>query len=166
MANNTVLFKETIRRFTQHFGREPLAVGVVDGICWATARSLVVGINGYVLIPAKGHPWSAGFPDDFDADTVLDAHGGITWQEHPWIGFDTAHAGDWWAPEYDPRGMSELYQPPGFGAKKWTPTLVQVQAERLAIQVARIGLQAARYETQQQPSRFRHLDIIEERNTP
>lgn len=42
-----------------------MAIGVEQSIVWATARG-TVGVCGYALIPAEGHPWSRKWPIDRD----------------------------------------------------------------------------------------------------
>ena len=144
-------------KFAEDFDKAPLRVGAVGNVAWATCPSPVVGINGYALIPAEGHLWSAGWPDDdgFDLDDLITVHGGVTYSQHPWIGFDTAHAWDWWPPEYDRLAMSSrfLVVP---DAKRWTPELVVLEAQMLARQIAKIGNCAT---SAQGTSRFAHLDV-------
>ena len=41
-------------------------MGVEDGILWACQRG-TVGICGYALIPAEGHPWSPQLPSGLDS---------------------------------------------------------------------------------------------------
>lgn len=152
---NAQLLEVARRKFIEDFnGREPLDMGVADGIVWVTVVG-PVGVNGYAMIPAEGHPWSGELPCDneWDLDDVLDIHGGVTWARHPWIGFDTAHAGDWWPPEYDKSGISNLLLAWDQHIR-WTPEMVTAEAERLAIQVARIG-------QDHQPDRFQHLGVAE-----
>ena len=108
--SNAALIKAAYDKFKADFeGREPLHMGVADGVVWATVVAPMVGINGYAMVPAEGHPWSNGWPfdDEWELDDVLDVHGGVTWTSHPWIGFDTAHAWDWWPPEYDKLGHGQ-----------------------------------------------------------
>lgn len=168
--SNAALIKAARDRFVADFeGREPLHIGVVDGVCWVTVLAPTVGINGYAMVPAEGHPWSNGWPveDAWDLDNVLEVHGGVTWINHPWVGFDTAHAWDWWPPEYDKLGMASRFLMVE-GAKRWTPALVAYEARRLAIQVAKIGFQARAQASvtlaEAGSSRFQNLDIAE-RNT-
>lgn len=161
----------------------PYAIGVEEGIVWATKRGYV-GLCGYALIPAEGHPWSKEFPNgiqdsDKDAedsmdrlrqfhelteqglsfeeaservfgddppidrdyiDRYLDAHGGITYYQHPWVGFDTSHAWDVWPPEWDERGMSRIFRDiNGPDVTHWNPDMVAEEAKKLARQVAEIG---------------------------
>jgi hypothetical protein len=129
---------------------QPLDMGVEDGIFWATCYAPTVGVNGYVLIPAEGHPWSKGFPTDGEGDTnlddFLDVHGGVTYYDHAngtkgiWVGFDTCHAFDVWDAEYDRIGLSTRYRgKPHKWDRHWTPELVAEEAKNLARQVAEIA---------------------------
>jgi len=106
--------------------RPPLRTGVECGIVWAVVAGPVAGFNGYVLIPAEGHVFSRGFPPgwehpDGELSALLDAPGGITYAEHPWIGFDTAHRADLQAPGH------------------WTVGRVAAEAARLARQLFEIN---------------------------
>jgi len=130
-----------LKRFCEEFEREPLAIGVHCGVVWATAESPAVGINGYAMVP-EGHPWSSGFPkpgsDEFGwapLDEVLTVHGGVTYAQHPWIGFDTAHAWDWWPAAYDKLGISSRYLYAD-NVTRWTPEKVIAEAMDLARQVS------------------------------
>jgi hypothetical protein len=157
----------------------PLDKGVEHGIVWATVKAPYMGVNGYVLIPAEGHPWSKGFPRgedmtvdyersrknlqllyeiqkrngetpfgelmehldyekpaDYSLDDFLEVHGGVTYYQHPWIGFDTAHAFDAWDGEYDRTGAARN---PHKWDRLWTPALVSEEAKGLARQVAEIA---------------------------
>lgn len=160
----------------------PYAIGVENGIVWATKRG-IVGLCGYALIPAEGHPWSCNYPNGIDQeaetarsralmkkimdltaqgvefaeasaqvygeqpsidvdylDRYLEAHGGITWYRHPWIGFDTGHSGDIWPPEWDEHNLSDIarrYRSPY--SIEWNPDMVAEEAKRMARQVAEIG---------------------------
>lgn len=162
----------------------PLEIGVVDGIVWATAKG-IVGVCGYALIPAEGHPWSKqwpigrdqsddrkswkktsariyeltesgvdmgqamaiiaeeGFGQDHDhgyMDDFLDVHGGVSWYEHPWVGFDTGHSGDLWPPEWDERDLCAIEREyPSDWQRVWTPELVAEEARNLARQVAEVA---------------------------
>ena len=118
----------------QHFpDRAPLRIGETCGIAWALLASPAVGVNGYVLIPAEGHPWSGGLPAGFDRR--LDVHGGLTYQQFPIIGFDTGQYCDYWPPEYDPIGMYATV-PPGPGWIHWTVDMVEAETRQLARQIA------------------------------
>jgi hypothetical protein len=128
------------------FPNEPLDMGIECGLVWAVARGVGAGVNGYVLIPAEGHPWSAEFPDE-DHWREPDVHGGVTCMQHPWLGFDTNHAWDYWPPEYDPYGQCSIYRG-SWGAdnmlKYWTVDKVAAEAKYLAALVAAVGLRAAK----------------------
>lgn len=124
--------------------REPLAMGVECGVVWATALSPMGTVNGYALIPAEGHPWSAGVPihggdwEEYESERVLQVHGGITYGKGgPWIGFDCMHAWDVWPAEFDRYGVSFAM---GDGNDRfWTPELVAEEAKSLARQIAAVG---------------------------
>lgn len=169
--SNAALIQAARKRFIEDFDeREPLHMGIVDGVVWATTVAPMCGINGYAMVPAEGHPWSNGWPfaDSWDLDDVFNVHGGVTYSCHPWIGFDTAHAWDWWPPEYDKLGLSSRFLVVD-GSKRWTPALVAYEARRLAIQVAKIGFDAKAQTSvtlgEAGASRFQNLDVAE-RNTP
>lgn len=138
--------------------RPPLEMGVESGIVWAITRAPYMGINGYVMIPPEGHPWSAGIPswpqkydeDDeysyeahgYDAFTV---HGGITYgggecmgSDQRWLGFDTAHSGDVWPPEFDPHNGSDICGRGLPWSKEWTTELVIEEVKSLARQLAAV----------------------------
>lgn len=70
--------------------RDRLYTGLAHGIPWCTYQAPLSGVlNGYARIPD-------GVEIDVDE---LEVHGGITWGfgvRTGWIGFDTAHGGDWW----------------------------------------------------------------------
>lgn len=134
---NDALVQAALKSWQDQGFSSPLATGIEDGIFWATCRSPAAGVNGYVLVPAEGHAWSNGF-GDVELDAVLDVHGGVTYAHHPWIGFDTAHAGDVWSSEYDPLGVTGInrkYRLPY--SREWTPELVAQEAQRLARQIAK-----------------------------
>lgn len=100
--------------------------GVEDGIAWATCEAPVYGaVNGYVQIP-EGHPWSGLDYDDID----VRVHGGLTYADHGWIGFDTLHYGDYWPGV--PYGLDS-------SRIEWTPGMVAMEARALARQVAEAG---------------------------
>lgn len=68
--------------------------GTVDGIIWALAAApRDPAVNGYVYLPA-GHPWRDVKEPMWDLD--VEVHGGITYTQHNWLGFDMMHAWDWW----------------------------------------------------------------------
>lgn len=74
---------------------EPLRQGVESGIHW----KILFGpnqsfVNGYVQVP-DNHPFYGLDYEDID----VNIHGGLTYAEEGWIGFDTAHAFDIWTDE-------------------------------------------------------------------
>lgn len=104
-------------------------------------RSGFGAINGYVQIP------HALFTVE-SAERVLEVHYGITYgpDDDGWVGFDTVHAGDYWAPD-DLAGlvppqhmviansMRELSTNLSWG-RRWTLERLQSETETLAQQVA------------------------------
>lgn len=101
---------------------DALASGVEGGVAWATHPAPLYGaVNGYVRIP-EGHPWQG-----MECGEVpVDAHGGLTYRDGDWYGFDTLHWGDSWpdSPYCDT------------GAREWTPRQVEVETIMLARRVA------------------------------
>lgn len=71
-------------------GRARLYTGLERGIAWCIYLSpLSSSLNGYAHVP---------FGVFINPDR-LDVHGGITYVgegDETWVGFDTAHGGDWW----------------------------------------------------------------------
>lgn len=96
--------------------------GVEDGIEWATVRAPLWGaVNGYVRVP-EGHPWHGLDYDDID----VEVHGGLTYSDGEWIGFDTLHGWDIWpGTPIRPQGGIE-----------WSDAKVVVEARSLASKVA------------------------------
>jgi hypothetical protein len=91
-------------------------------------------VNGYVLLP-DNHPFYGKDYDEID----VDAHGGITYaDEDGWIGFDTAHAFDYWAPAElakfggKPSKYSVTYEE---RMHMWTLDLLEKETKRLARQI-------------------------------
>ena len=99
------------------------------------------GLNGYVAVP-PGHPVHGMSYWDFD----LDVHGGVTYAEFGddkihkesgevlwpdptlyWLGFDTAHSGDWvsYAPER--------------GGRRWGVNDVIQEVEKMALQLRQMA---------------------------
>jgi hypothetical protein len=124
---------------------EPEQMGIEDGVVWAICRAPLAGFNGYALIPAEGHPWSAGVPatkdnDDWDvyaSEQQLTVHGCITYgAAGPWIGFDTCHAGDVWPPQYDPHGLTRACG--DSWDRHWTVEKIVDEAKNLARQLAAV----------------------------
>ena len=81
-----------------------VASGEFNGYRWGVVVHHVLGSeNGYVRLP-DGHVWSRLTYDEIN-DIMEDLpHGGWTFKEGQWLGFDTAHYGDYW------EGGSPLYQ--------------------------------------------------------
>jgi hypothetical protein len=68
--------------------------GEVDGITWALAAApRDPAVNGYIYLP-EGHPWRDEKEPMFNLP--VEVHGGITYAQHNWLGFDMMHAWDWW----------------------------------------------------------------------
>lgn len=109
--------------------------GVEDGIQWKTILTLNGSvINGYVLLP-DGHPLRE--LDYWDMD--ISAHGGLTFFEDGWIGFDTAHAGDiWTAEELQKHGGNEPLSVPtrsNDSLDNWTLERVEKEVKDIIRQV-------------------------------
>lgn len=104
--------------------------GTENGIDWAVVENAHFGtFNGYARVP-DGHPWAGLGYDDID----VNVHGGLTFAEDGWIGFDTMHFGDAWnIPELP--GPFKGHE----GAHHWTPEEVEAEAKDLARQVADAG---------------------------
>lgn len=101
----------------------------------------LITFNGYVRIPE-------GLFTPENVRRVLDASGGITFgpDAEGWVGFDTGHAGDYWAPddlaEYlhpsaltTANSMRDLAARVSYG-KRWTLPLLRDAVEELAGQVS------------------------------
>jgi hypothetical protein len=108
--------------------------------------------NGYVRLP-EGHPGREGTYDDID----VEVHCGLTFgpDDDGWVGFDTGHAGDYWAPD-DLIGILDEASLRHFGAggiaghmrtqlrrfgpdpmeRQWTIGALRAEVERLAEQLA------------------------------
>ena len=153
--------------------RLPLGIGEVDGIAWAITHnnnSHMPHVNGYARIPWEGHPWS-GLESYDDIQEAIDVHGGLTFgpsreftmetlgpaYTRPavtfrmvggWIGFDTAHAWDYWSDD----ALAEVYVtreplpdgsylglPLDSHALNWTSVKVATEAMSLARQIAAAG---------------------------
>jgi hypothetical protein len=98
--------------------------GEESGIRWTTCEAPLYGaVNGYVRIP-KGHPWHGLGYDDID----VRVHGGLTYSEGDWIGFDCLHLGDYWP------GQNE-YDLLSYDAE-WTAEMVAAETRELARKVA------------------------------
>lgn len=103
----------------------PLEHGTEVGIDWATVRAPLYGaVNGYVRIP-EGHPWHGLGYDDID----VEVHGGLTYANDGWVGFDTLHGGDCWP-------GSPRYHREDEWAHHWTEAEVVEETRALARRVA------------------------------
>ncbi len=105
--------------------------GTEDGVIWALAAAPINdAINGYVYIP-ENHPWRDVEDQMWDLDAEV--HGGITYANHNWLGFDFMHAWDWWP------GMAGRYQIIPY-EDQITRTIddVRQEAKSLARQVASV----------------------------
>jgi hypothetical protein len=114
-----------------------IAEGVEDGIQWKILpHPRMSHMNGYVRLP-EGHPFEVLDYDDID----VSVHGGLTFSEDGWIGFDTAHAGDIWTDdELISHGMENTMPYPyslfpDMEPKQWTLQLIVEETKNLAHQV-------------------------------
>lgn len=119
----------------------PVRVGITDGIEWKivlTPRGS--HLNGYVLIP-YGHPLRGL---DYTEIEGIDIHRGLTFSEDDWIGFDTAHYGDFWKDEELEKvgGKNTTMDPllsyvsPSDHVQIWTLEKLEQETKYLARQVA------------------------------
>lgn len=118
----------------------PVRSGETDGIQWKivlTPRGS--HLNGYVHIPA-GH--SLRGMDYMEIENI-EVHGGLTFSEDDWLGFDTAHYGDLWSDEeLEKVGGSNITAAehwPTIGGKEivqWTLDKLEEETKYLARQVA------------------------------
>lgn len=161
-TGDRALMQAVVKLWQQQWpDREMVAYGVEDGVPWVVAPSVLYGLCGYAIIPAEGHPWSARswsarWPDTVPAlraradaldrlNDYLSAHGGITWYQHPFVGFDTMHAGDiWdgtpWAEEPIP-GVRRRVTDFAYGSpwsKQWSLEAMVAETKDLARQVAEV----------------------------
>lgn len=85
-------------------------------------------VNGYVKLP-DGHPWLV-VEDEWDIPASV--HGGITYRDGDWIGFDTAHGNDIWLEFVTEEGMRYKRD----ATHVWT-------AEEMVAEVGSLAAQAA-----------------------
>lgn len=129
-----------------------LRSGLEDGVEWKLLLApLGNSANGYVRLPA-GHPWTA-LGDYFEIPA--DVHGGLTYGPEPerdlrpflsrvspphataWIGFDTAHLGDWWSDsELSAIGGTPRPELRFSAEREWTLDALERETRALAAQVA------------------------------
>jgi hypothetical protein len=112
-----------------HWASDALETGVEEGIQWCIKKTRF-WINGYAKLP-DGHQWIGLHHSDTYFDKV-DVHGGVTFAEQGWIGFDTMHSWDHW--EGSTVGFNEGTDLSFL--KYWTQEMVVEEAKRLARQVA------------------------------
>ena len=106
-----------------------VACGIEDGIRWSVCEAPIKpALNGYVELP-DGHKWINANYESCNADV----HGGITFVEGNWIGFDTVHAGDFWTTK---KGDFLCYpDTPSEWHILWTEEAVIEETKKLARQV-------------------------------
>lgn len=110
-------------RYDPEAESHPISGESEDGYLWYLRRvesnPSCYWWNGYVSVE-EGHPWHGKSADEIESSS---AHGGITYAgyleggPHFYVGFDTAHSGDFWPSEHDdlpegviPWDMDRLYQ--------------------------------------------------------
>ena len=139
------LLRTARRSWDNQFDNPPIDMGIHNDVVWAISASPAVGVNGYAMVPAEGHPWSTGWPKDDDGwyvDDIIDVHGGVTYRQFPWLGFDTVHAWDIWPDEYNPGGVRMGFAGHPDWNIKWTVEKVIDEVKKLAAQIAQIGANA------------------------
>ncbi|MFE5092096.1 hypothetical protein ACFRCI_17325 [Streptomyces sp. NPDC056638] len=104
-------------------------------------RAGFTSLNGYVRLPQ-------GKYDSKTVERIFETHWGITYgpDEEGWIGFDTAHANDYWPPDdlvshVGNEGMMVAntlreYAIKYGGGRRWTLDKLKAETESLAQQVA------------------------------
>jgi hypothetical protein len=114
----------------------------------------LMSLNGYVQIPREL----------FDRDTArrtLAVHGSANYgpDADGWVGFDTAHGGDHWAPDDLVGHLSDealmfanelrrIATRSTWGRRRWTMKLLREETERLAQQIA-VALDLASIEVEE-----------------
>lgn len=127
-------------------GMTPVLTGKVGSIHWAITRAPVMGGNGYVLVP-DDHPWADKNYDN--VEPYPDVHGGLTYSHENWLGFDTAHSGDFWSKEETaklgphPRPKTQPSQEyysfaEEYAERHWTIQMLINEAENLAKQANKV----------------------------
>lgn len=121
-------------------------------------------LNGYVRLP-PGHvglvlaeavaATRSGLPGYDVLDDVV-VHGGLTYgpDDCGWVGFDTAHAWDWWAPDdltglIDDKALALAMDMRTLAGDhpRWTRERLRAEVERLAAQLAQARERVARHES-------------------
>lgn len=92
-------------------------------------------VCGYVKLP-EGHPWREA---EMGWDIETSVHGGITYQNDEWVGFDTNHYGDVW-PDLvvpgSPINMARLLLGGVDDPRMWTAAEFMEELEKLAKEAA------------------------------
>lgn len=99
----------------------PLKIWEHAGLRCAIVRGPLGSLNGYCQLP-EDHPY-------YNADELeppIEVHGGITWHNDNWIGFDTGHAGD-------VVPITLPYRSPLAGDHLWTFEEVVHETEHMAL---------------------------------
>lgn len=119
------MLPQAFGQLSMWLGHEALAGRVVADFGSYTGRTdEALAIAGLSLGGASGHALHV-------VDELKRAHGATAgWARDGWIGFDTAHFGDWWPewPSTDPLAALER-------RRDWTLELVIAETESLAAQV-------------------------------
>lgn len=103
---------------------------------WMVAEAPFFGVNGYVRIPTY-HPWhDLSYDKIHEMHEDLEVHGGLTFADYGWIGFDTAHAFDVWTGPYAPDKRYDALHSETEWDVHWTVEQVISEAKNLARQVA------------------------------
>ena len=117
----------------------PLRAGWEDGVLWKLTFGYNKScVNGYVKVPATHEKMnSQSYMDSYD----YEVHGGLTYSdEDGWLGFDTAHYGDYWPPrELEKFGGTPREDPISNFAEVntiWTLDLAELEVIKLARQVS------------------------------
>lgn len=110
--------------------------GSIDGIDWCVVAHQNAGEdeyqqkNGYVHVPSD-HPWSGLSYDEVQQRFDINVHGGLTFADKNWFGFDTAQVSD--AKIVPVLEDDELRWTVGEG-HRWTVAEVVAETEKLARQ--------------------------------
>ena len=138
----TQLTEENRNRPWEWENPEPLAWSFMGMDCLVRRTLPMMIWCGYVRLPDE-HPWQAYRDGD---DVPLDVHGGVTFfgpipgRDGRWVGFDTAHYGDYMPKPYRSADIRHILQDWELGSgdgvyrtKEW----VTLETERMAAQIAK-----------------------------
>src|SRR5574337_258496 len=84
----------------------------------------------------RTHPWSNRDRMPDDVDDHVNVHGGITYIDHPWLGFDTGHLGDVWDEARDPFNIAQYY--PRGSTVVWSASRMVDECRRFACALAAV----------------------------